>query len=71
MTEGLWIAVLTTTIPLVGAGIGYLIKFMIDFRNENKIDHDVVMNELKDVKKSVEKVGTKLNDHIEWHVKKR
>jgi len=71
MSEAVWIAVLTTTIPLIGAGIGYLIKFIIDFRNENKIDHDVVMTELKNVKKSVDKVGVRLNDHIEWHIKRK
>jgi len=71
MSEAVWIAVLTTAIPLIGAGIGYLIKFIIDFRNENKIDHDVVMAELKNVKKSVDKVGVRLNDHIEWHIKRK
>jgi hypothetical protein len=71
MNEAIWIAIVSTTIPLFGAGIGYLIKFVIDFRHENKVDHDVVMNEIKNVKRSVDKVGTRLNDHIEWHVTKK
>lgn len=71
MSEAIWIAILSAAIPLVGGGIGYLIKLMTDFRIENRRDHDVVMNELKGVKKSVDRVATRLNDHIEWHIKKK
>lgn len=37
-------------------------------RRENHSDHAVVMNRLEVVAKSVEKVGDKIDRHVEWHM---
>lgn len=70
MNTDIWIAVIVTTIPIVGAGIGYLIKYLIEFRNENRIDHDIVLEAINDLKTDVREVKTGLYDHISWHAKK-
>lgn len=65
-----WIAVTVAAIPVVGAGVGYFVKYLIDFREENKKDHDVVMSVLTDLRTDVREVKMGLYDHISWHVKK-
>lgn len=70
MTTELWTAVVVTVIPVIGGGIGYLIKSLIAFRVENKNDHNKTMEALKDLKVDVREVKTGLYDHISWHSKK-
>jgi len=70
MSSDIWTAVVVTTIPVVGAGIGYLIKYLIEFRNENRSDHDIVMEAISDLKIDVREVKNGLYDHISWHSKK-
>jgi len=70
MSSDIWTAVVVTTIPIVGAGIGYLIKYLIEFRNENRNDHDIVMEAISDLKVDVREVKNGLYDHISWHSKK-
>lgn len=67
MNTEIWTAVIVTTIPIIGGGIGYLIKSLFDFRNENREDHNVVMEAVLDLKQDVKKVGKKLEKHIDWH----
>ena len=66
----LWIAVAVAAVPVIGGGIGYLFKYLTDFREENKKDHDVVMDALMDLRTDVREVKMGLYDHITWHVKK-
>ena len=70
MSSELWTAVVVTAIPVVGGGVGYLIKYLIEFRNENRIDHNLVMEAISDLKTDVREVKSGLYDHISWHSKK-
>lgn len=70
MNAEIWTAVLVTTIPVVGGGIGYLIKTLFDFRAENREDHDVVLDAINDLKTDVREVKNGLYDHVSWHSKK-
>lgn len=67
MNTEIWTAVVVTTIPIIGGGIGFLIKSLFDFRKENREDHNVVMEAVLDLKQDVKKVGKKLEKHIDWH----
>lgn len=67
MNTEIWTAVVVTTIPIIGGGIGFLIKALFDFRKENREDHNVVMEAVLDLKQDVKKVGKKLEKHIDWH----
>lgn len=67
MSTEIWTAVIVTTIPLFGGGIGFLIKSLFDFRKENRTDHNTVMEAVLDLKQDVKKVGKKLEKHIDWH----
>jgi len=64
-------ALITTAGGSVIGGIVWLIKLLVTFRQENRDDHDKVMKEIKGLKKSVDHVGQRMTDHIEWHLKKR
>ena len=70
MNTDVWTAVLVTTIPVVGGGIGYLIKTLFDFRAENREDHDVVLEAIHDLKTDVREVRNGLHDHVSWHSKR-
>jgi tetrahydromethanopterin S-methyltransferase subunit G len=39
-------------------------------RKENTEDHGKVMNRLDKVQESVDHVAVRLDDHIDWHLKK-
>ena len=40
-----------------------------DMKNKNSADHGAVMLKLNKVQDSVDKVGERLDDHIDWHLK--
>lgn len=66
-----WIAVIVALIPVVGGGVGWLIKFMLEFRDENRADHNVVMKAITELKQDVRDVKGGLHDHMAWHVTKK
>lgn len=66
-----WVAIIVASIPVVGAGIGWLIKFMLDFREENRKDHNVVMEAINELKIDVREVKGDLHDHVSWHLRKK
>lgn len=70
MSPELWTAVAVATIPVIGGGLGYLIKYLIDFRKENRTDHNLVMEAIKGLKIDVREVRNGLYNHISWHAKK-
>jgi uncharacterized protein (UPF0210 family) len=58
----------TSIIVAIVTGTFTIIVAMINkFRRENHDDHASVMNELKKVGRQVERVGNKVDRHIEWH----
>lgn len=66
-----WLAIVVTSIPVVGGGIGWLIKFMLEFRTENREDHNVVMLAIGELKNDVREVKGDLHDHVSWHLSKK
>lgn len=69
MTDA-WAVVLAAAIPVLGTGVGFLIKELRSFRWENRQDHAVVMKELRKVQDGVSKVSERLSSHIDWHMDK-
>lgn len=66
-------AVASILVALIGAVSGLLGLAVKEFRSmkeKNDADHGAVMLKLNKVQKSVEKVGERLDDHIDWHLKK-
>jgi biopolymer transport protein ExbB/TolQ len=63
-------SIVVAVIGLVGTITGIAIKEFKDMKNKNSADHGAVMLKLNKVQDSVEKVGERLDDHIDWHLKK-
>jgi hypothetical protein len=66
-------ALASIIVALIGAVSGLLGLAVKEFRSmkeKNDSDHGAVMLKLNKVQKSVEKVGERLDDHIDWHLKK-
>jgi hypothetical protein len=66
-----WAAIIVTSIPVLGGGIGWLIKNLLDFREENRKDHGIVLEAINEIKNSVDEVKDDLHGHIEWHLVKK
>jgi len=65
-----WAIIVAAAIPVLGTGVGFLIRELRSFRSENRNDHAVVMTELKKVKDGIDKVSDRLSSHIDWHMDK-
>lgn len=61
--------VLAATITAVCGLIGLALKQVIALRKENKADHGAVMDKLNEMQEDVRHVSSRLDDHIEWHLK--
>jgi hypothetical protein len=61
---------LATIIVAVITTFGFSIKEFKSMKKTNSLDHGQVMQQLNKVQNSVDKVGDRLNDHIDWHVEK-
>ena len=70
MTDA-WALIIATIITVVSGGIGWLIKETLSFRKENREDHAVVMNEIKGMKKGIDRLTNRFDSHIEWHLKNK
>lgn len=67
-------AVASIVVALIGAFSGLLglaVKEFRSMRDKNNVDHGAVMLKLTNVQKSVDKVGERLDDHIDWHLEKQ
>jgi hypothetical protein len=60
------VAVITT----IGGLVGLSIKEFLSMRESNNRDHGAVMRKLDNVQTGVDKVAERLDDHIDWHLKK-
>jgi len=69
MTDS-WAIIIAAAIPLVGTGVGFLIREFKNFRVENRQDHANVMSELRKVRSGIDAVAGRLNTHIDWHMDK-
>lgn len=63
-------SIVVAVIGLVGTVAGLALKEFKDMKNKNSADHGAVMLKLNKVQDSVDKVGDRLDDHIDWHLKK-
>lgn len=61
-----WGIVLAALITAVG---GVMTTLMLVMRNENTQDHVKVVDALDTLSGNVDKIGTKLDSHIDWHLK--
>jgi hypothetical protein len=62
-------SIVVAVIGLVGTITGIAIKEFKDMKNKNSADHGAVMLKLNKVQDTVEKVGDRLNNHIDTHQK--
>jgi uncharacterized membrane-anchored protein YhcB (DUF1043 family) len=65
-----WAIIIAAAIPVVGTGVGFLIREFKNFRVENRQDHANVMSELRKVRSGIDAVAGRLNTHIDWHMDK-
>lgn len=63
-------SIIVAVIGAVSGLLGIAIKEFKDLKQRNEADHGAVMLKLNKVQKSVDKVGERLDDHIDWHLKK-
>lgn len=70
MTEA-WAIVIAAAIPVLGTGIGFLIREFRSFRRENRQDHANVMHEMRRIKFGIEKINDRLNRHMDWHAERQ
>ena len=63
MEMGIAIAIITGVFSV-------LVALIQKTRKENKVDHNMVYDSIQDLKEDVRGVGTKLDNHIDWHLKK-
>jgi hypothetical protein len=61
-----WGIVVAALITAVG---GVMTTLMLVMRKENTQDHAKVVNALDTLSGNVDKIGTKLDGHIDWHLK--
>ena len=62
-------SIVVAVIGLFGTIAGVAIKEFKDMKNKNSADHGAVMQKLNRVQDSVDKVGDRLNNHIDTHQK--
>lgn len=63
-------SIVVAIIGVIGSLLGIAIKEFKDMKTKNSADHGAVMIKLNKVQNSVDKVGERLDDHIDWHLKK-
>jgi hypothetical protein len=61
----------TITVALIAAVGGILAALVQKSRVENKNDHGIVASLLQDLHEDVAKVEDKLDNHIDWHLKRK
>lgn len=58
-------------VALVAGIFSVLVTLIQKTRRENKNDHDMVYGSILELKSDVKEVSTKLDGHIDWHLKKK
>ena len=54
-------------VALITGAFGIVVALIQSARRENRDDHAVVANSLKQIHKDIHRVGEKVDRHIEWH----
>lgn len=52
---------------LIAAVGSVLVAVIHSFRRENRRDHGVVMTQLRQIHRSVDRLDGKVDRHLEWH----
>jgi hypothetical protein len=63
MDVAIWVAVITGVFSV-------LVALIQKTRRENKEDHNLVYDSIQNLHQDVRNVGEKLDNHIDWHLKK-
>jgi len=63
MDAAIWVAIITGVFSI-------LVALIQKTRKENKEDHNLVYDSIQNLHKDVRDVGEKLDNHIDWHLKK-
>jgi len=63
-------SIIVAVIGTFGTLLGIAIKEFKSMKQANSADHGQVMRRLDKVQSSVDHVGVRLDDHIDWHLKK-
>lgn len=63
MDAAIWVAIITGIFSI-------LVALIQKTRKENKEDHNLVYDSIQNLHKDVRDVGEKLDNHIDWHLKK-
>lgn len=58
------------SVAIITGIFSVLVTLIQKARKENKSDHNMVYESLQDLKTDVRDVGAKLDNHIDWHLKK-
>jgi hypothetical protein len=58
------------SVAIITGIFSVLVTLIQKARKENRSDHNMVYESLQDIKTDVRDVGTKLDNHIDWHLKK-
>ena len=61
-----WGIVIAALITAVG---GIITTLLLRFKSENAQDHATVMDAISNISGKVEKIDSKLDAHIDWHLK--
>lgn len=57
-------------IAIITGVFSVLVALIQKTRKENKVDHNMVYDSIQELKEDVRGVGNKLDNHIDWHLKK-
>lgn len=57
-------------IAIITGIFSVLVALIQKTRKENKVDHNMVYESIQELKEDVRGVGNKLDNHIDWHLKK-
>lgn len=63
-------AVASIVVAVIGVVGSVLMWFLSRLRKENRKDHDYVKDALETLHEDVKEVGRKIDNHIDWHLKK-
>lgn len=63
-------SIIVAFIGAISGLLGVAVKEFKSMKQKNNADHGAVMLKLNKVQKSVDKVGERLDDHIDWHLTK-
>lgn len=60
----------TIVVATIAGIFSVLVALIQKIRKENRTDHNMVYDSIQELKSDVRNVGDKLDNHIDWHLKK-